>query len=100
MRSSGWRVDTFDSARSLLDCASVREIAFLIADVCMPGMSGIELHRELLTGGYAPPVIFITAYATAEMARRAVDAGGLALLQKPFDLALLSGWLKYVLESI
>ncbi|OXJ08757.1 hypothetical protein CFB39_35075 [Burkholderia sp. AU6039] len=50
-RSSGWRVNTFDSARSLLDSAHVRVIAFLIADVRMPGMSGIELHGELRAGG-------------------------------------------------
>ncbi|NIE56215.1 response regulator [Burkholderia sp. Ax-1735] len=57
LRSSGRRVKTFDSALSLLDSAHVRDIAFLIADVRMPVMSGIELHGELLAGG-APPVIF------------------------------------------
>jgi len=44
-------VKTFDSALSLLDSAHVRDIAFLIADVRMPEMSGIELHGELLAGG-------------------------------------------------
>ncbi|MEM5310128.1 response regulator [Paraburkholderia sp. JHI869] len=89
----------FDCAHALLDAARVRDIAFLIADVRMPGMSGIELHRRLLANGCCSPMVFITAFATLELEQRVAAAGALALLQKPFDLALMAGWLTRTLGA-
>jgi FixJ family two-component response regulator len=51
----------------------------------MPGMNGLQLHRELITSGHHIPVIFITAFPDERVRKRAVGAGAVGYLSKPFD---------------
>ncbi|MFD1557509.1 response regulator transcription factor [Paraburkholderia silviterrae] len=93
LRSFGWQVQTFDSAQAFLASAVAGQAAFLITDMQMPGISGIDLHAALRAQQRCPPTVFVTSHATPELEARIRAAGGLALLQKPCDLAVLASWL-------
>src|SRR5271157_6119305 len=64
IRSVGMKVRVFASAEEFLNSAHPRKADCLVLDVCLPGMSGIELHRRLLALNRTVPVIFITAHAS------------------------------------
>lgn len=85
-RSAGIRVRTYEAAEALLASAELPSMDFLITDLHMPpGMSGLDLQRELRRLGRNVPVILMTAYATPE-ARAAADALGVAaFVTKPTD---------------
>lgn len=84
MKSAGLLAETFASAHEFLKSNSVRSTACLVADVQMPGMSGIELHHRLLADGEQIPVILITAYPQESMRLSALKAGVNCYLVKPF----------------
>ena len=85
IRSAGFAVCVFESAEQFLNSPSLRKAACLVLDVRMPGMSGPELRRKLLSEGYQVPVIFITATADEEAKARELSNGAVAYLTKPFD---------------
>jgi FixJ family two-component response regulator len=86
IRSVGLRVRLFASAEELLDSNHTHEADCLVLDVCLPGMSGIELNRRLVASGSKVPVIFITAHASDERSRsEAFLDSTVAYLIKPFD---------------
>jgi len=75
----------FASAEEFLASDYCRKVDCLILDVCLPGMSGIELHRHLLASRYNVPVIFITAHESDERARsEAASEWTVAYFIKPF----------------
>jgi len=85
IRSAGLGVQVFASAEQFLTLPDPSGANCLILDVRMPGMSGTELHRHLLSKGYKIPVIFITAHASDQETReQALSDGALAYLIKPF----------------
>lgn len=85
IRSTGLMVRVFASAEQFLESDDFDKTACLVLDVRMPGMSGIELRRYLLSKGYQVPVIFMTAHASDEQCRaEAFSLGGVAYLVKPF----------------
>jgi len=84
IRSAGLRVQVFASAEQFLTSSDPSDANCLVLDVRMPGMSGTELHRHLLSRGYKIPVIFITAHASDQETReQALSDGALAYLIKP-----------------
>jgi FixJ family two-component response regulator len=86
IRSVGLEVRLFASAEEFLNGARPREGDCLVLDVRLPGMSGIELHRQLLARTYRLPVIFITAHASDNRARsEAASDWTVAYLTKPFS---------------
>lgn len=85
IRSAGFAVRVFDSAEQFLNSPYLQKAACLVLDVRMPGMSGPELRRNLLSEGYEVPVIFITAAADEEVRARELTNGAVAYLTKPFD---------------
>lgn len=93
LRSYGWTASTFESAEDFLQSGAFQATAFLISDVRMPGLSGLEMHAEIVNRGYTPPTVFITAFPSPELERKVSDAGALALLSKPFDFASIMPWL-------
>src|SRR6266516_4632046 len=91
LRSSGFRAEAFASAEEFLDSKAVAETACLILDLRMPGMNGLELQRRLTQNGNPVPVIFLSAHASEEDERSALDAGAVQFLRKPISKeALLS----------
>jgi FixJ family two-component response regulator len=80
----GYTVEAFSSAADFLASRRLPETACLIADVNMPGMTGIELHRHLVDAGYAIPTILVTAYPDEVVRDRALKEG-VCYLSKPVD---------------
>ena len=89
IESFGFQAAGFESAETLLKSGHLGETLCLIIDVRMPGMNGLQLQSHLATAGYKIPIIFITAYDDRESRRRAMQAGAVAFLAKPFTDELL-----------
>jgi FixJ family two-component response regulator len=89
VRSLGYAAHTFASADGFLQSPHVNETACVIADVQMPGMSGIELQSHLIAKGCSVPIIFITAFPEESIRSRALKAGAVCFLSKPFDGTIL-----------
>ena len=85
IESFGFRAAAFASAESFLKSGQVHETTCLILDVRMPGMNGLELQSELAAAGHDIPIIFITAYDDKGSRGRAMLAGAVAFLDKPFN---------------
>ncbi len=84
IRAGGYQVKAFASASEFLEHPPQDEAACLVLDVRMPGLSGMDLQRELIQAGIHIPVIFITAYGDIPMTVRAMKAGAVEFLTKPF----------------
>jgi FixJ family two-component response regulator len=85
LRSLGYRAATFASAKEFLQSDSLGNTACLIADVQMPGLSGVDLQHWLMTRGVKIPTIFITAFPEDKTRARAMKAGAVGFLCKPFS---------------
>ncbi|MEA2719572.1 MAG: hypothetical protein QOJ39_1436 [Candidatus Eremiobacteraeota bacterium] len=85
LRSDGFLPLAFASAQEFLRCGKRSETACLIVDLEMPGMSGLDLQAGLARDGQRIPIIFVTAYGTERTRTRAMDAGALDFLEKPFE---------------
>jgi FixJ family two-component response regulator len=89
--SAGFRAATFTSAEDFLKSDAIDKVSFLIADMRMPGISGLELHNRLAAAGTPIPTVLVTAYPE-ELARvRALASGVLCYLTKPFTAEELLG---------
>lgn len=82
--SSGYNVQVFTSAKAFLDSDCLNDCNCLILDVSMPGMSGLELQRQLVIQNLHLPIIFITSQADECSKAQALEAGAVDYLQKPF----------------
>ena len=81
----GYTVESFPSAADFLASRLLPETACLVADVQMPGMTGVELHRHLVDAGYGIPTILVTAYPDEAIRDRALKDGVFCYLSKPVD---------------
>jgi FixJ family two-component response regulator len=81
----GYSVEAFPSAADFLASRLLPETACLVADVQMPGMTGVELHRHLVGAGYAIPTILVTAYPDEAIRDQALRDGVVCFLSKPVD---------------
>src|SRR5258706_13010727 len=84
LRAAGLKVQTFNSAREFLAGHRPEGPACLVLDVRMPGLSGMDLQHELAQSGVHIPIIFITAHRDIPMSVRAMKAGAVEFLTKPF----------------
>jgi len=89
IESDGLSALCFGSAEQFLNSEARHKAACLIADIRMPGMSGLELQAKLKAERYRIPIIFITAHGDAEMRTLAMRDGAVEFLTKPFDDAVL-----------
>jgi FixJ family two-component response regulator len=85
VRSLGYIVHPFASAAEFLQSRSLHETSCVIADVQMPVMTGVELQAHLRARGHRVPFIFITAFPVEIDRARAMGAGAICFLTKPFD---------------
>jgi FixJ family two-component response regulator len=85
MKAAGLPVRSFASAEEFLNSGQQHQTACLIADVRMPGMSGLELQARLHAERCEIPTIFITAHGDEHVGTHAVTAGAVGVLRKPFD---------------
>ncbi|WP_205960446.1 response regulator transcription factor [Ramlibacter henchirensis] len=84
LASAGLDAETFVSAQQLLDSGHLDRVACVVADMRMPGMSGLALHEHVAASGGSVSTILITAYPDEATRRRALKAGVIAYLTKPF----------------
>src|ERR1700752_3632334 len=85
IESFGFRAAAFESAEGFLRSGQFHDTAGRIVDVGMPGMNGLQLQSRLAAEGCGIPIIFITAYDDKESRGRAMQAGAVAFLGKPFS---------------
>ena len=85
IKSVGLSAKTYSSAHEFLDDGHKDDTDLLIIDVRMPGLSGLELQKQLAASGSQIPIIFITAHDNGGIHAAAIQEGALAFLHKPFD---------------
>jgi FixJ family two-component response regulator len=84
VRSAGFRTQGFPSAEAFLSSPHARDTACLLLDVRMPGMNGLDLQRKIVAANWQIPIIFITSHADDDARARALEAGAVGFLYKPF----------------
>lgn len=99
LKSAGFPVQTFGSGEDFLKSGQQRETGCLIADIRMPGMSGLDLQTKLKEEECHIPTIFITAHGDEKMRLQAMRGGAMKFLVKPFDGSILLEGVKAALES-
>jgi len=85
VKSVGLTVKTFASAQAFLDIELPDSPCCLVSDIRMPGLSGLDLQAELVKRDIIIPIIFITGHGTVPISVRAMKAGAVDFLQKPFE---------------
>lgn len=93
----GIDVRTFGSAEALIESGTAQTANLLLFDIHLGGISGIELYRRLAASGLKCPVIFMTASDDVATHHKAVDAGCIAYLRKPFARQTLRDAIRKVL---
>jgi FixJ family two-component response regulator len=99
LKAVGLPTLAFASAEEFLQSSQQHQTACLIADIRMPGMSGLELQAKLNAERCRIPTIFITAHGDAQMRMQALRAGAVEFLTKPFDDEALLKTVRAALES-
>ena len=89
VNSMGFDSETFERAEHFLQSENLNRTSCLITDMRMPGMTGLELHNRLVAAGKRIPTIVITAFPKERERQRAIQAGIVCFLAKPFDEAQL-----------
>jgi FixJ family two-component response regulator len=99
LKAVGLPAQAFASAEGFLESGKQDQTACLIADIRMPGMSGLELQAKLNAERRRIPIIFITAHGDAKMRMQALRAGAVEFLTKPFDDEALLESVRAALEN-
>ena len=97
--AAGWEPVIFDLAVQFLERTVVSGPSCLILDVNMPGLSGLDLQREMATDGRKIPIIFVTGYDDVPMTLQAMKAGAVEFLTKPIDTSALLQAVRAALDT-
>jgi FixJ family two-component response regulator len=98
IRSAGWQPKTFESAQEFLSCPRALVPNCLILDVNLPDLSGLDLQRFVSIERTEMPIIFVTGYGDVPMTVRAMKAGAVEFLTKPFRDEVLLTAIEQALE--
>ena len=99
LRSAGLAARAFESAEEFIGSGQQFQVACLITDIRMPGMSGLELQAKLNAERCRIPIVFITAHGDAQMRMQALRAGAVEFLAKPFNDEVLLETVRAALEN-
>jgi FixJ family two-component response regulator len=99
LKSVGLSAQAFSSAEEFLKSGQQHKVGCLVADIRMPGMSGLELQAKLNIDHCRIPTIFITAHGDEKMRMQALRAGAVEFMTKPFDDEVLLESVRAALES-
>ena len=99
LEANGYRVKAYSGAEEFLNSYDADQVAVLIADVRMPGMSGLELQEELLARNSPLPIVFITGHGDVPMAVSTIKKGAVDFLEKPFNESDLRSIVARMLEQ-
>jgi FixJ family two-component response regulator len=97
LRAEGWTVEPFDSAREFLQRPTYLGMGCVVLDVCLPELTGPDLHIEMLARGITLPVVFLTGHGDVPTSVSAMKRGAVDFLTKPVDQATL---LRTVAEAV
>lgn len=98
MKEAGLPAQAFASAEEFLGNGDLTQVGCLVADIRMPGMSGLELQARLNAERHRIPTVFITAHGDASMRMQALRAGAVEFLAKPFDEEVLLDCVRTAME--
>jgi FixJ family two-component response regulator len=98
IRYEGWHAETFASASEFLAAPRPSVPSCLVLDVSMPGLNGLELQKRLANDRTGMPIIFITGYGDIPMTVKAMKAGAIEFLTKPFTDEVLLGAIRHAIE--
>lgn len=98
LEDKDYRVRCYDSAENFLARYDAREVACLVVDIRMTGMSGLELQDRLIEQQSPLPIVFITGHGDVPMAVTSMKKGAMDFIQKPFDETALVTLIKRMLE--
>lgn len=99
IKSVGMNVETFETADEFLSRPPYEGPCCLVLDIRMPGLNGLELQDELTKAEMTLPIIFMTGHGTVPMSVRAMKAGAIDFLEKPFEDQELLVLIKHAIES-
>jgi len=99
LRSAGLTARAYESAEEFIRSGQQTQTSCLIADIRMPGMSGLELQARLNSENCRVPIVFITAHGDAQMRLQALRAGAVEFLAKPFNDEVLLETVRAALEN-
>jgi len=98
LREFGYQADAYNSAEAFLSADRIADYACLVLDISMPGMSGIDLQREIVGRKLIVPIVFITAHGDEDVRHR-LRKDGVECLLKPFTDTTLLAALQAVLKA-
>lgn len=98
IRCEGWQPEIFASAQDFLACPRVVAPGCLVLDVNLPDLNGLELQKRIVAEHHEMPVIFVTGYGDVPMTVRAMKAGAIEFLTKPFDDEVLLNAIRQAIE--
>jgi FixJ family two-component response regulator len=87
--AAGYRVRSFESAEQFLEMHDAQTPGCLLLDICMPGLSGLELQRSLVSSPYGRPIVFLTGNGDVSTSVHAMKEGAVDFLTKPIDRTLM-----------
>lgn len=99
LEANGYQVQAFEGAEAFLESYDSEQIGVLIADVRMPGMSGLELQEALIARNAPLPIVFITGHGDVPMAVTTIKKGAVDFLEKPFNESDLRDIVARMLEQ-
>jgi FixJ family two-component response regulator len=99
IRSEGWHVETFESARSFLNRPRTTVPSCLVLDVSLPGLNGLDLQKRIASERDDVSIIFITGHGDIPMTVQAMKAGAVEFLTKPFNDEALLNAIRNALEK-
>ncbi|HXM13848.1 MAG TPA: response regulator [Candidatus Eremiobacteraceae bacterium] len=99
MKEAGLPAQAFASAEEFLGSGDLNQVGCLVADIRMPGMSGLELQARLNAERHRIPTVFITAHGDESMKMQALRAGAVEFLAKPFDEEVLLDCVRSAMEN-
>ena len=98
VRCEGWQPETFESAQAFLDSPRSLVPSCLVLDVSLPGLNGLELQKRVAADWTDMPIIFITGHGDIPMTVRAMKAGAVEFLTKPFGDEVLLNAIRQALQ--
>jgi FixJ family two-component response regulator len=98
VRLLGYATAAFASAEDFLNSGRVRDTAFLITDVRLPGISGVELQSRLILDGHRIPIVFVSAFPNEAIRARVLKSGAICYLSKPLQEQSLIAYLDHAFK--
>jgi FixJ family two-component response regulator len=99
MKEAGLPAQSFASAEDFLASGNLNQVGCLVADIRMPGMSGLELQARLNADRHRIPIVFVTAHGDESMKMQALRAGAVEFLAKPFNEEVLLDCVRAAMEN-